>query len=212
MDGQHGAGTATHVLDPLSASEIDSCVKVARGTVEIGARTRFVAISTAEPERGEGSPRRRAEVLLHHPEERSVVRLIVDLEIAEAVSVETLPGVEPALGLDEVERFERTTRDDPRFRAALERRGVTDPEMVDIDPVPVGWYGRDEEDLERRLARVLAYVRPTDPASNAYAHPLEGIFGLVDLDSGEILVLEDREAVPLPPGDGEYRAEKLELR
>ncbi len=203
---------AAHVLDPLSADEVDACVAVAREAVEVGRRTRFVAISTAEPERGDDTPRRRAEALLHHPEERSVVRLIVDLESAEAVSLETLTGVEPAIGLDEVERFERAMRADPRFREALARRGIEDPALVDIDPVPAGWYGREEEDVERRLARVLAYVRPTDPASNAYAHPLEGLFGLVDLDTGEILVLEDRDPVPLPPGDGEYRAEKLELR
>ncbi|HEY2054726.1 MAG TPA: primary-amine oxidase [Solirubrobacterales bacterium] len=212
MSISQDAGTATHVLDPLSESEIETCVAVAREAVEIGPRTRFVAISTLEPARGEESPRRRAEVLLHHPEERSVVRLIVDLPRREATSVETLAGVEPAIGLDEVERFEAAMRADPRFREALRRRGIEDPAMVDIDPVPVGWYGREEEDVDRRLARVLAYVRPTDPASNAYAHPLEGLFGLVDLQSGEILVLEDRDPVPLPPGDGEYRAEKLELR
>src|SRR4051794_23770829 len=96
-----------HVLDPLSESEVATSVTIAREAVETGPRTRFVAISTAEPERREEDPRRRAEVLLHRPEERSVVRLIVDLEDAEAVSVETLPGVEPAIGLDEVERFER---------------------------------------------------------------------------------------------------------
>jgi primary-amine oxidase len=212
MSARDQTQATPHVLDPLSAAEVEAAAAVAREAVEIGPRTRFVAISTAEPERGDGEPRRRAEVQLHQPEERAVVRLIVDLEGREAIEVETLPGVEPAIGLDEVETFERAMRADPGFLAALERRGITDPAMVDIDPVPVGWYGREEEDVERRLARVLAYVRPTDPASNAYAKPLEGLFGLVDLSTGEILALEDRDPVPLPPGDGEYRAEKLQLR
>ena len=131
-----------HVLDPLSQAEIESCVAVARGAVEIGARTRFVAISTAEPERGEESPRRRAEVLLHHPDQRSVDRLIVDLEDGEAVSVETLPG----RGAGARARRGRAVRGGgaagPQFVAALARRGVTDPATVDIDPVAAGYNGR----------------------------------------------------------------------
>jgi primary-amine oxidase len=201
-----------HVLDPLSAADVEACVAVAREALAIGPRTRFVSASTAEPPRGDCPPGRRAELLVHQPEERLVVRLLVDLERGEAVAVETIAGVEPAIGLDEVERFERAMRADPRFLAALARRGIEDPELVDIDPVPVGFHGLAEEEVERRLVRVLAYVRPTDPGSNAYAHPLEGLFGLVDLDSCEILQLEDRDPVPLPPGDGEYRAERLRLR
>jgi primary-amine oxidase len=204
--------TVTDVLDPLTTAEIETCVAVAREAVAIGPRTRFVSASTAEPERHEEHPRRRAELLVHQPDERSVVRLIVDLESGEAASVETLAGVEPAIGLDEVEHFERAMRADPRFREALRRRGIEDPETVDIDPVPAGWYGRPEEEVGRRLCRVLAFARPTDPAGNAYAHPLEGVFGLVDLDTGEILEFEDRDPVPLPPGDGEYRAAHLKLR
>ena len=48
-------------------------------------------------------------------------------------------------------------------------------------------------------------MRPS-PGGNAYARPIEGVFALVDLRLGEILHLEDRNPVPLPPGDGEYRA------
>jgi len=204
--------TVAHPLEPLSATEVEACAAVARETIEIGPRTRFVSASTAEPARGEEAAGRCAELLVHQPETRSVVRLIVDLERGEAAAVETIEGVEPALGIDELERFERAMRTDPRFLEALQRRGIEDPELVDIDPVPVGFHGRAEEEVERRLVRVLAYVRPTDATSNAYAHPLEGLFGLVDLNSCEIIQLEDRDPVPLPPGDGEYRAERLELR
>ena len=213
MSSTESPRTVAHPLEPLSAAEVESCVAVAREAIaKLGPRTRFVAASTAEPARGEETAGRRAELLVHQPETRSVVRLIVDLERGEAAAVETIEGVEPALGIDELERFERAMRADPRFLEALRRRGIEDPELVDIDPVPVGFHGREEEEVERRLVRVLAFVRPSDPASNAYAHPLEGLFGLVDLNSCEILQLEDRDPVPLPPGDGEYRAERLELR
>src|SRR5262245_38132821 len=105
----------SNALDPLSAAEVETCVAVAREAVEIGPRTRFVAASTAEPPHGDHAQGRRAELLLHQPDQRSVARLIVDLERGEAASIETLPGVEPALGLDEVARFERAMRADPRF-------------------------------------------------------------------------------------------------
>ena len=205
--------TDAHVLDPLSEAEVGSCVAVARDAVEVGPRTRFVAISTAEPERRETHPRRRAEVLLHRPEERSVVRLIVDLEDAEAVAVETLPGVEPAIGLDEVERFERRDARRPavparRCDAAASR---TRQASTSTRRRRVGTERRRRRTVGGRRA-ILAYARPSDAGEQPYAHPLEGVFGVVDLNTGEIVHFEDREPVPVPDDDGEYRAERIKLR
>jgi primary-amine oxidase len=203
-----------HVLDPLSAAEIEAAAEVVRADARFGERSRFVAISTAEPPRAEAPSerRRRAEVLLHLRDERAVIRFVVDLDGGQVESAELHAGAEPAIGLDELVRFEVAMRAEPRFVAALKRRGIDDPSTVDIDPVPVGHFGLPEEDPDRRLARVLAYARPGDAESNAYAHPLEGVFGLVDLDTGELLHFEDREPVPFPPDDGEYRADRIALR
>ena len=121
------------------------------------------------------------------------------------------PGVEPAMTVEEFERIEAAVRRAPEFLAALRRRGIADVSAVDVDPVSAGSYDTPEEQGERRFARVLAYVRPS-PGGNAYARPIEGVFGLVDVHSGELVHFEDRDPVPLPEGDGEFRAEHVTLR
>jgi primary-amine oxidase len=200
-----------HPLDPLSAGEVEAAVAAARATLDADQRCRFVSVSPLEAP-GEEAPGRRAELVLHLPGTRALRRFVIDLECGAVESREELEGSEPAIGNDEVFAFEEVLRADPVFVEALRKRGIDDPKMVDIDPIPIGHYGRDDEDVDRRLARILAYARPTDPQSNAYARPLEGIFGLFDLGNNEILTLEDRGVVPNPPDDGEYRADRLKLR
>ena len=152
-----------------------------------------------------------AEVVLHELTSRVTRRLLVDLETGYVTEVEVLTGVEPQMSGPEFLAIEAALRRAPQFVEALARRGIDDPSTVDIDPVSSGWYGTPEEREDRRLARVLAYQRPS-PAGNAYARPIEGIFALVDVRTGELLHFEDRDPVPLPPGDGEYRADHIKLR
>ena len=115
--------------------------------------------------------------------------------------------MQPPMTSDEFLAVEGAVRSAPEFVAAVRRRGIQDVSTVDIDPVAAGHYDRPEEERARgrRLARVLAYARPS-LAGNAYARPLQGILGLVDVDTGELVHFEDRDPVALPPGDGEYRA------
>ncbi|UGS36391.1 Primary amine oxidase [Capillimicrobium parvum] len=119
-----------------------------------------------------------------------------------------LRGVEPQMTEAEFLAIEAAVRRAPAFLRALERRGIEDVALVDVDPVSAGWHGLPEEQGEHQLARVLAYVRP-EPGGNAYARPLEGIFGLVDVHSGELVHFEDRDPVALPAERGEFRADRV---
>jgi primary-amine oxidase len=53
--------------------------------------------------------------------------------------------------------------------------------MVDI--WSGGYYGQEEE-RTRRLARPLCFLR-SDPTDNGYAHPIEGLRPVVDLNLRE---------------------------
>jgi primary-amine oxidase len=210
--GAPAPARAAHPLDPLRPEEIERAAQVIRDARETGPSVRFVSMSTAEPPRDEPGPARRAaEVVLHDRDRRSTLELIVDLDRDEIVSRNEVTGVEPAMTVEEFEFVERSVRSDPRFVEALRRRGIYDPARVDIDPASAGVYGTPEEAGGRRLARLMAYKRPS-PEGNAYAKPIEGVFGVVDGHTGELVHFEDRDPVPLPPGDGEYRAEHVPLR
>ena len=54
-----------------------------------------------------------------------------------------------------------------------------------------------------RLARCLAFVRDR-PGDNEWAHPLDGLIALVDLNALEVLRVDDHGVVPLPPEAGNF--------
>ncbi|MGV1047230.1 MAG: primary-amine oxidase [Solirubrobacterales bacterium] len=200
-----------HRFDPLTPAEVEAAVSAVRDSLQPTPGTRFVSASPFESGLANES-KRQVEIVIHEPKERRIARFVVDPEARSIDSEETITDSEPPIAVDEVEICEAVLRANPDFQEALRRRGIEDPSLVDVDPVPIGYYGLADEEPDRRLARILAYARPTDEDSNAYAYPLEGIFGIFDLGLGEVVNLEDRGVVPKPPDDGEYRAEKLQLR
>ena len=66
--------------------------------------------------------------------------------------------------------------------------------------------------LARRAGQALAWTpcwfreRPED---NAYARPIEGLLAVVDLNTMEVLRIEDTSDVPVLPASGGYRADQV---
>jgi primary-amine oxidase len=201
-----------HVLDPLSPAEIERAAELVRDGGRFGTGSRFILISTAEPPHGSAERQgRAAEVIAFDPERQVVSEFRVDLERDAVIAVTERDDVRPAIGLAEVEGFEQAVRGHAGFREALRRRGIDDLERVIIDPAPAGSYGTPEEAARGRLARLLVYVRPSD-GGNAYARPVEGVHGLVDLDTGVMVHFEDRGIVPFPAEEGEFREQHVAPR
>ena len=202
---------ALYPLDPLTVEEIERVVAAARAALSQGLR--FVSVTLREPSKAAlanwpaSSITREAEVVVLSPSEEQAYELIVDLAEDSVVALTSLDGLQPAMVPEEYTQLEQLMLAHPDFVAALERRGINDHSLVCVDPIPAGAWGDHAYD-GRRLCRALAWVRAS-PDSNPYARPIEGVVGLVDLNRGEVLEVSDYGAVPLPPGDGEYRASKL---
>ena len=77
--------------------------------------------------------------------------------------------------------------------------------MVDI--WSAGNYG-SEEDSTRRLARPLCFLR-TDPTDNGYVRPIEGLRPVVDLNTMQVIRVEEYGHWPLPPGECNYAADRV---
>jgi primary-amine oxidase len=78
--------------------------------------------------------------------------------------------------------------------------------MVDI--WSAGNYGAEEE-RTRRLVRPLCFLR-SDPGDNGYARPIEGIRPIVDLNTMEVIRVEEYGQWPLPPQPGNYAADRVQ--
>jgi primary-amine oxidase len=204
-----------HPLDPLSADEVSvvsAAVSASEDYRRQSPRCRFVTIDLAEPhkdavlawEAGGRRPPRQAQVVLLDHGRGETVEAVVSLGDGAVSSWHVRDDVQPMAVVAELMEAEELLRLHPEFQAALARRGVTDPEQIQVDAWPAGHFGRAEES-ERRLARCVAFVKPA-AGDNEWAHPVDGVIALVDLNTLEVLRVEDHGVVPVPAESGNFDA------
>src|SRR6201999_2722174 len=118
------------------------------------------------------------------------------------------PNSQPTLSMDEQIECEQAVLASEEFRAALNKHyGITDTSLVMVDIWSAGNYG-SEEDRTRRLTRPLCFLR-SDPTDNGYARPIEGIRPVVDLNTMQVIRVEEYGHWPLPPRPANYAAKRV---
>ena len=204
--------TVSHPLDPLTAEEIIEAASILKANRQLGARVRFETIVLKEPDKKEvlkfrrGDPiRREAFLVILDNEAEATYEAIVSLTEGRVIDWKRVPGVQPRIMFDEFSECEAIVRANPDFRAALEKRGISDPDLVMVDPWSAGYYGFGDEE-GRRLALTRNFLR-SSPTDNGYARPIEGLSALVDLNKMEVMRIDDYGVMPLPPNPGNYAAE-----
>ena len=206
-----------HPLAPLSGEEIVAAREIvfASGRAEVpNEALRFAYVALYEPPKetvravddGEDAPpdRRVRMVLLQAPE-ADVVEAIASVTRGEIDRWEVVRDVRPPLQIEESILVLAALHDHPDWNAALDRRGIVDRSLVQIDPWPAGTFGLGHEE-GRRITRCLAFLRES-PEDNGYARPLEGLLAFVDMGRSEVLEVVDLGVVPLPPKSGSYYPE-----
>jgi len=124
------------------------------------------------------------------------------------LSFEHIPGVQPTMTVDEQVECEQAVLNSVQFQELIrEHYGINDVNLVMVDIWSSGYYGREEE-RTRRLARPLCFVR-SDPTDNGYAHPIEGLRPVVDLNLMEVIRIEIYNKYPLPPLNCNYSSERV---
>ena len=210
------SATVTHPLEPLNAEEVAHAVRLVKGVPEFSSFTRIISISLREPLKQEvnswtpdSNVGRRARAVCFDNDRNRALLLDLDLIRNRVDSVhEGPPGAQPTMSIDEQIECEQTVLKSPQFLAALRKHyGDVDPSLVMVDIWSAGNYGKPEES-QRRLARPLCFLR-SDPGDNGYARPIEGIRPVVDLNTMEVIRIEDYGHWPLPPQEGNYSAARV---
>jgi primary-amine oxidase len=201
-------------LDPLSAAEIEAAAAAVRGAKQfasLGAEGRFISIDLREPPKSEvlewtpeaSPPAREAEVVLLDRAGALTHEIVVSLDgEASVTSWRSRDDVQPMAVVSELMEAEELVRLDERFQAAMRKRGITDMETIQVDAWPAGHFGIPDED-GRRLSRAVAFVRP-HPGDSEWAHPVDGVVVLVDLNRREVLRVDDHGVVPVPTEPGNF--------
>jgi primary-amine oxidase len=200
-----------HPLDPLTPAEIRAAAAVARRDLQLADTARFAAIRLHEPPKpivrsyAPGATiERRAWIAVLDPAAGSLHDGVIDLDAGIVERWTERPGLQGPLLLDEYERAAEVIRADPRWRAAVHRRGIADPAQVRIDAWMIGNFGIAEE-AGRRLCASLAYLVER-PGDLPYARPIEGVVAYVDLATMSVTRVLDPDPVPIPGDPGRYDA------
>ncbi len=196
-------------FDALTADEIRRASSIIRTAGIGGSRPGFGAVFTQEPDKAavrEGSAvSRQARALVLDRDDATTYDVLVDLDagtVLRAVALEH--GSAPMLA-EEATRLAELIKADPRYVAALAKRGITDLSLVQLDPW--GMANRTEFDLTgRRLFGTVSYLRHF-PDDNAYAHPIEGVLAVADMVTGEVVDVRDLGVRPMNPETANYAPE-----
>jgi primary-amine oxidase len=207
---------ARHPLDPLSAAELAAAARIAREAAGAADRARVVDVALHEPPKPavigfDGTappPAREARVVVLDPPRNRCSEVIVDVDAGRTRACTEQPGIQPAITPNEFVECERMVRADPAVREALRRRGVTNFELLTVEAWGIGTHAREDE-RERRLAWTPCWIRE-DAEDNPYAHPVEGVYPIVDLNAMEVIRIEEHELVPIPRSSGRYRPHQID--
>ena len=206
----------SHPLEPLSAQEVRAAVELLKSASEFTPTTRIISISLREPCKSRvyapaNTPGvdREADAVLFDNAKNTAGQVRLNLTSRSMVTWKyAATGLQPTLSADEQVECEQAVIHSAAFRDALQRHyGVSDTSLVMVDIWSAGNYG-SKEDSSRRLARPLCFLRK-DPTDNGYAHPIEGIRPVVDLNTMEVIRIEEYGKWPLPPQDCNYYQERV---
>jgi primary-amine oxidase len=201
----------THPLDPLSADEIRTVAGILRREHGVDAGWRFASIEMVEPGKVElaayeddGSvPARRATVVCFERAANATYKSVVSLSADRAESFHHVPGVQPNFTVDEFVECDRMLRQHPDFLAALANRGITDIDNVFVDTWTYGDAVAPPEYRDRRLGWSDTWLKD-GPGMNPYAHLISGLHCVIDLNTMELLQVEDVGHIETPEVMGEY--------
>ncbi len=203
--------THTHPLDPLSAAEIESAVRIVRAQAGLDGSAWFETISLDEPEKAlvrdwkPGKPiPRRAFVCCYEPKTNRTFDGAVDLVAGKLERWRHVAGMQARIVGDEFLLGDRIAKEDPRFVAALAKRGITDLDSVQVEPWSGGYFGFPDEE-GRRIAYGHCSVASPD---NSYGRPIGNLHPVFDLAAQKLLRVDDLGEVPLPPAHEAFRKPK----
>ena len=209
-----------HPLEQISAEEINNAVKLCRSFDGFDENALFVNISLVEPEKefvrnykqGDDCPRMLKIRGIDSKEDGGFVA-IIDLKSNEVNSLNRVSEkAQVTYSLAEVFMATELTKADERYQEALKKRGITDLDMVQIDPWPAGGVIHESIKPGHRALKTISFLRENQ-TDNAYAKPITGVISHVDLTLQQVTHIEDHGVVEMPKAHARYDADSQpELR
>ncbi len=198
-------------LDPLSADEFRAVAAILRRERGVDAGWRIASVELAEPSKAEladfedggATPARKAAVICLDRSANATYKGVVSLTDDRLETFDHVPGVQANFTVDEFTECDEVLRRHPDVIAALARRGITDLDNVFMDTWTYGDAVAPPEYRDRRIGWSDTWYKQAAGA-NPYAHPISGLHCVIDVNTMEVLRVEDDGSNEKPDVMGEY--------
>ncbi|MED4752813.1 primary-amine oxidase [Brevibacillus choshinensis] len=211
-----------HPLNPLTAEEINAVVNVVKASDSYKKSLRFTQISLKEPDKAKvwswvyGQKQafeRSANVVML--DGKKVIESEVDLVTKKLVSWKEIEGAHGMVILDDFQTVQTAIEESQEYADALKKRGINDVKKVVATPLTVGYFNEaDGLKQDLRLLKVVSYLDVGD--GNYWAHPIENLVAIVDLEQKKVIKIEDAGVIPVPlkptPYDGRNQQDKQSVK
>ena len=204
-----------HPLDPLTETEINAALGVLSAAPGFPDNALFATIVLKEPAKsevlsyapGRALARQAFAVILDRRQNRTI-EAVVDLETTRVASWNEVKGVQPVVLEAEHEVLVRVVKSDARWLESIRKRGINNPDDVQIDYWAVGQVAPQYQG--RRLLRAVSYFK--GDSTNFYGRPIEGVGVLVDMNAERVVEFVDSGALPVPPASQELDEKSTGVR
>ncbi|WP_116475773.1 primary-amine oxidase [Zobellella maritima] len=202
-----------HPLNPLSAEEIEQTVNIIRSAGKYTDGLRFTEITLKRPPKQQVwnfalneqalSANRSAEFVIL--DGKKVIEGTVDLVTRQLLDWSEVEGAHGMVLVDDFAKVQAAIEASPEYAQALQKRGIQDASRVVTTPLTVGYFDNaDDLQQDKRLLKVVSYLDTGD--GNYWAHPIENLVAVIDLEQQAVIKVEDEGVVPIPmkatPYDG----------
>lgn len=206
---------AQHPLDPLNAGEFTAIRGLLERAGHLTEHVRVAMLLPVDPPKATlaawtpGEPfERRANVILLDRSDGTHTEVVVSITEDRVVAADVLPPTpergQAAVLMEEFFEVADIVKADPQWRAAMQRRGLSDHiDSCFCSPLAPGYFADETEDAGRRYLRSLTYLVPNE-GDSPWAHPVEGLIVKVDMIAREVFAVHDEGDIETPRKHGNY--------
>ena len=196
-----------HPLSTLSASEIAEAVSILKKSNIEHENSSFSYISLEEPDKKvlkEKSNLDRFVKIVGVDQKSNGFEAEINLSKKELLKEEKISNkAGPTYTLAEIFKAIELTMGDENYQKALEKRGIKDLSLIQIDPWPGGGFVNKNIKNGNRALKAISFLKDSEK-DNAYARPIQGLIAHIDLTENKVVEVEDHGVVEVPKAHARY--------
>jgi len=197
----------SHPLRTLSASEISDAVSILKKSNKEHENSSFSYISLEEPEKKllkENANLERFVKIVGVDKKSNGFEAEINLSKKELLKEEKISNkAGPTYTLAEIFKAIELTMGDKNYQEALEKRGIKDLSLIQIDPWPGGGFVNKNIKKGNRALKAISFLKDS-VKDNAYARPIQGLIAHIDLTENRVVEIEDHGVVKVPEAHARY--------